>query len=355
MDEVVRWIGVGTMKVVPLSESYNDAYDDFLNRTDAALLYHTRKYKALLEHLLGCESHYWLAVKEGKVEGVLPLMATRGPYGEVINSLPFYGSIGGVLAGSRLALETLCRKYEDVIRDVGVAASTMVTNPFDHSYSGLISYDFVDKRIGQVTDLPGGSGDTVSDEIFRSIDGSARRNIKKAARCGIDVSVENNAVNFLHRVHVDNMKTIGGKSKPVIFFELLKKIFVADEDYRIYVARTVGDREPVAALLVFYFKETVEYFIPATVHSYRERQPMAAILWRAMCDAGTMGYRWWNWGGTWESQKGVYRFKKKWGARDIMYQYYIKLNNMRILKDSPGGLERYYKYFYVVPFSALCE
>ncbi len=343
------------MKIVPMSDCYNEAYDDFLERTDAALLYHTRKYKTLLEQLLGCDSQYWLAVNKGKVEGVLPLMMIRGPYGTVINSLPFYGSIGAILAGNRVAGEVLCRKYKDIVHEKGVGSATMVSNPFDQTYSGMIAHDLIDTRIGQVTKLPCGNEEAVSDAILKIMNGAARRNIKKAERCGIKVSVDNTAMDFLYRVHVDNMTTIGGKSKSSLFFDLVQKIFVAGEDYRVYVACSGEGGKPVAALLVFYFRNTVEYFIPATVHSYREQQPMAAILWRAMRDASSMGYRIWNWGGTWTSQEGVYRFKKKWGARDLVYRYYIKLNNEEILRENPERLEECYKNFYVVPFFALRE
>lgn len=353
MAWVFRGVGVETMKLVLMDDSHNSAYDDFLAQVDVALLYHTRSYKMLLERLLGCESQYWLAINQGKIEGVLPLMASHGPYGTVINSLPYYGSIGAVLARNRNAQELLINKYNEIINEKGVASATMVSNPFDHASSHGVDHDLTDIRIGQVTGLPNGSREEVANEIFKIITGSARRNINKARRCGISVFVDNMAMDFLYRVHVDNIMSIGGKPKSRLFFDLIPKIFEAGKEYRIYIARIGTRGEPVAALLVFYFKETVEYFIPATIREYRGQQPMAAILWRAIRDAGTMGYRQWNWGGTWVSQEGVYRFKKKWGARDLEYRYFIKLNNKKILEENPGRLGGYYKDFYVVPFSAL--
>ena len=44
---------------------------------------------------------------------------------------------------------------------------------------------------------------------------------------------------------------------------------------------------------------------------------MALILNKAFDDAKMKGYKYWNWGGTWLSQKGVFRFKKKNGELKV--------------------------------------
>ncbi len=80
---------------------------------------------------------------------------------------------------------------------------------------------------------------------------------------------------------------------------------------------------------------------------------MALILYRAMEDAAARGCTCWNWGGTWLSQQGVYRFKRKWGAGDRRYRYYVRVNDEGVLHRSPGELLSAYPDFYVVPFDRL--
>ena len=82
---------------------------------------------------------------------------------------------------------------------------------------------------------------------------------------------------------------------------------------------------------------------------------MSAILKTAMEDAGKQGYKRWNWGGTWASQTGVYRFKRKWGAVDKRYDYYIQLNDESMLSWSQEKILKSFPGFYVLPFSALKE
>ncbi len=82
-------------------------------------------------------------------------------------------------------------------------------------------------------------------------------------------------------------------------------------------------------------------------------QPHAAILITAMVNAAERGFHTWNWGGTWTSQTGVYRFKRKWGARETSYRYFTQVNDVTLLQQTPQQLLDEYPDFYVVPFSAL--
>ena len=72
-----------------------------------------------------------------------------------------------------------------------------------------------------------------------------------------------------------------------------------------------------------------------------------------MTDASVQGYAWWNWGGTWLSQEGVYRFKSRWGTKDMPYRYFTSVHNPEILKVSPAELLAWYPSFFTVPFSVL--
>ena len=80
---------------------------------------------------------------------------------------------------------------------------------------------------------------------------------------------------------------------------------------------------------------------------------MAALLIQSMTEAANLGYKWWNWGGTWPTQTGVYRFKKKWGAEEGRYDYHIHINNSEIMRASSDELLKAYPNFYTIPFNML--
>ena len=109
----------------------------------------------------------------------------------------------------------------------------------------------------------------------------------------------------------------------------------------------------MAGLLLLYFNKTVEYITPAIDADYRSLQPLSLILVEAMTDASRRGFIWWNWGGTWNTQMGLYRFKKKWGALERGYDYYTQLNDLSILEWSREKILEAFPNFYIIPFSAL--
>jgi hypothetical protein len=227
-------------------------------------------------------------------------------------------------------------------------AATVIANPLAQRQASLV-HDLVDRRIAHITPLSG-SGDTET-RILAAIDGSARRNAGKAARLGVRVAVENDSFEALQSLHHASMSAIGAQVKAPAFFDAVPRRFGPGAEFDLYVARLDG--EAVAALLVFYCAQTVDYYVPAVSPEHRSEQPMAAILLRAMSDAAERGLARWNWGGSWPSHESLQRFKAKWGGIPIEYRYETKLNDDSLLCAQPEELLAEYPGFFVVPFSAL--
>ena len=160
--------------------------------------------------------------------------------------------------------------------------------------------------------------------MIKIFDDPRPRNIRRALKEGVQVSSGNEkvSVEFLYKIHVENMQAIGGLSKSWDFFEKLLSDMPRDL-WSVYVG--AKDDQPIAALLVFYFNGTVEYFTPVIMSEHRKTQALALVIFEAMKDAvSKKGCKNWNWGGTWLSQGGVYDFKKRWGTSDYPY-YYLSL------------------------------
>jgi lipid II:glycine glycyltransferase (peptidoglycan interpeptide bridge formation enzyme) len=182
-----------------------------------------------------------------------------------------------------------------------------------------------------------------------------RNAIRKAIKSGVKVQHEGSmiALEKLAALHHDNMNKIRGLSKPYKVFKSIYECFSYDKDYRVYIATKDGIE--VAILLVFFFNKTAEYFIPATKLEYREFQPMSLMIFKAMQEAVKRNLLYWNWGGTWISQKGVYNFKKRWGTRDYPYYYYVKVYDDNLLSRNHQELVAQYPFYYTVPFNKLKE
>lgn len=330
--------------LIPSSE---DEYTEFILKTLGATFYHSLTFRDLLIEVLNPIVEYALARRDGLIVGVLPLMGRAGPCGTVFNSLPFFGSYGGILAVDADARECLANWFLNRLGSKDVAAATVVSNPFDPNQNQeWEDADASDLRVAQWTPLP--SAARCNTTLFGLIDGSARRNVRTAEKAGVTVSIDNSAFAFLEMTHRANMAVIGGNHKPATFFTAVQRVMRADEDYRLYVAH--HQNVPVAAILLFYHGDYVEYITPVTAMDSRDLQPTAAILYKAMTDAIHEGRRVWNWGGTWLEQDGVYRFKRKWGAKERQYKYSTFVREPSLVRMIPTEVSKHYPYFYVFPF-----
>jgi hypothetical protein len=336
------------LRLAPLRTEDEAQYTRFLAACPGSTVYHSLAYRDLLVAMLAPNVEYVLAWRGREIVGLLPLMGKAGPAGTVLNSLPFFGSHGDILAVDEEARGALVTWFLDRLQKQDVAAATIIANPFaPASASNWSDSSSSDERISQWTPLP--EGPNAHSTLLEMIDGSARRNVRKAETAGVTVREEPTAFEFLEDTHRLNMAEIGGRPKPASFFTAIPQVLRPKHDYRLYVAEQAG--EPVAAVLLFYFGQFVEYITPVTRPGSRELQPTAAILYRAMCDAIDEGRRIWNWGGTWLTQDGVYRFKRKWGAHETRYRYTTFVRSPELLRMTQEALVMHYPFFYAFPFS----
>jgi hypothetical protein len=337
---------VSKVRVIHQSECSQEVVENFVIQHEKGLIYSTPSFQYFLANLLSAEIRSLVALDDdNNVLGTLPLLAKRGPYGLILNSLPFFGSNGGVLSTSTEVTRLLVDAYNSLCSSQDVALSVWISHPFCDF--GSPRHHFVDERIAQWTPLTGDS----DFDLNKLIDSSARRNIAKAHRSNVSVTEDSSAIDYLQTEHVRNMTAIGGKTKPPEFFSMLREQLTYGKHWRLYSAVNNGER--IAALLTFEGGKTVEYVMPVVSAAHRGYQPTAAILRKAMTDAVERGYKTWNWGGTWLTQPGVYRFKKKWGALDGSYKYYVTVNNESMLLKSAHELAAAYPFFYTIPYQNL--
>lgn len=344
------------MRVEILDKYLEKEYEEYILRSERALLYASNKYRAFLKDILGSEDCYFVAInRDNQIVGALPTFLMRNPtYGNVLNSLPFFGSNGSIIEheGNEDVRKKLLEEFNQFSLRNNCVSSTIITSPFEsnsHVYEEYKSFNYRDARIGQISKLPEGAK-VIEEKLIKQFDEAGRRNIKKAKKMGVVVRQDelDKSMCFLMNTHFENMEKIGGIAKPKSFFEKVSNHFQYGIDFKIYTAYFEG--KAIAALMLFYYNNTVEYYVPVVVQDYRTYQGLSLIIFEAMKEAAKMGYRWWNWGGTWEGQHNLYRFKSKWGAEDMRYCYYTNVYDKNLIKQTKETLLAEYPYFYTVPF-----
>lgn len=328
--------------------------EDYILRSRNSLVYTNPAFINLITSHLNATS-WWMIARDPKtIRGVLPFVESQtGEFGTVLNSLPFYGSNGGVVQefSDNKIKKILIKDFFVYANEQKACSATIVTNPLledNHIYADILKDFILDERIGQITHLPQNPED-----LIRLFDEPRPRNIRRAIKERVQVTRGNqrDSIEFLYNLHVENMKAIGGLSKSWDFFEKLL-LDVPTELWSVYIGTIDG--KPVAALLLFYFNRTVEYFTPVIHSEHRNTQALALIIYEAMKDAVKIKKcNNWNWGGTWLNQTGVYDFKKRWGTKDYPYFYYTKLFRKEVLLSNKDALLENYPGFFVLPFKEL--
>lgn len=339
-------------------------YQEFIDKCDDALFYHSLKYKKFLEKILITSvSRYLIAVKENRIIAALPMFVLKTESGVVVNSLPFFGSHGSIIAlpnTDNVIKRDLVQKYLEFCESVEALSGTIISNltDSDHRLLESIKAEYQDFRTGQITFLPPLSTDIEIDISIMSILHSKTRNsVRKGLKSGLIFQIDDNpkVLSEIYYLHCENLRSLNGIPKPAEMFDALSIFFKRSEDYEIFTARTKSG-QLVSGLLVFYFKDWVEYFVPVTSAQFRSMQPLSAVIYLAMKHSVIhKSSRRWNWGGTWPSQTDVYFFKSRWGSMEFPYKYFTKEFSGISIKDSfcARDLLESFKYFYTIPFSEL--
>jgi Acetyltransferase (GNAT) domain len=353
------------IEVELLSPGREAQYEELLHSVDSSLFYASLAYRQFLRTVLAesCD-RYLIALQHGRVIGALPsFVKYSSRHGNVLNSLPFYGSNGGITVAPSLAQrETVKSALTDAFISLAaeekLVTSTLISNPLqddEEFYRAHTGATLCDERVGQVTPLPILSGDEghIEAHLMALFHQKTRNSIRKAQKSEIVVSHSGSAAALatLADIHQQNMAAINGPAKDASVFQAIRENFKYDQDYRIYLAEKDGTI--IAALLVFFFHRTVEYYTPVTLEEYRLFQPMSLLIFEAMKEAVRSDLRYWNWGGPGPVQPGIYNFKKRWGAVDRPYYYYTRVFDESVRGYSKEILLAEYPYFYVIPFRAL--
>ena len=338
----------------------SDLMRDELAIKNKGLFFHSSARINFLKNYLEAQDLSIGALIDGKLVGFLNLLAKDGPLAKVANSSPYYGSNGGIIIDLTLQEElqvevkqSLLSFLYEVEQKNDIALICIITNPLyqdDEFYRKYFKYDLEDYRIGQLTPLPDNE-----EKLFPLFHYKTRNMIRKAQKFGFETytTKEEKDVDFLYETHKENMEEIGGLAKTKDYFK--KSLFHSDYKWELWIAS--HKNEKAAGILLYIFGSVVEYVTPVIKYKYRSQQPLSLLIYEGMKKAIKEKREWWNWGGTWKTQEGVYRFKSRWGTVDMNYYYFIRLcsseKKKEFLNSSKEFLLSNYRYFYTVPFEVL--
>jgi len=294
----------------------------------------------------------------------LPIVSKAdGDLGIVINSLPWYGSLGGINSETPIVASDRIELLQQVESKVFQESATfMALNvvptemPYIDSYRSILRPGIEVRRRTQVTELPNSLKGDAQTQLLNLLHPKTRNAIRKGLFQEFDIRVsyaeDLKVVNDLYLLHAENMAVMGSPPKPLSHFISLKQ-HAPEGALRIIAAYCEG--EMIAALLTVTVGSTLEYLTPVIDQRFRSTQILSALIWFEMLDAIKRNVRWWNWGGTGWTQDSLYRFKSRFGGVPIEYLTLVNYSEsgLKRLNQLGNFVPRSLEYFYVFPFENL--
>ena len=215
------------MTTTELTADLEAGYESFLSARPEALVWHSLGFRDVLLEVLDCEPRYLVEQTNRKVSGVMPLMEKDG----ILNSLPYFGSMGGPVGGGR----GLRMAYSERVEEA--RAGTVISNPFA---SHPVRFNQLVRREAQWSPLP-------ATQLSLPSMKKVRLDLNRASRAGVEVVRDQGAMRELELVHRQNMKAVGAPPRTPGFFAAVERHL----DYELWIAAIRG--QLAAALLVLHY------------------------------------------------------------------------------------------------------
>jgi len=267
-------------------------------------IFHTTGWARVLIDSYGFTPQYYLRLEGGKIAVAIPMMEIRnfGPGARGV-SLPFSDFCDPLLSESV--------RLQDVLKDAIEYGKT----------KGLTSLEIrtrkeVPKEIFPYTDYFHHDLDLIEGEerLFSRFRPSNQRNIKKAAREGVEVDFQTSldAVEHYYALHCGTRKKHGLPPQPFSFFRNIQKHILSKGNGFVALAAYQGIKIAGAVYLHSGKKAVFKYGASDVMH--QELRANNLIMWEAIRWYCRNGFANLSFGRTDPENEGLRNYKRGWGS-----------------------------------------
>ncbi len=296
------------------------AWDAFVEANPQATFFHRIGWKTVLEEAFDHRTHYLLAERAGRIEGVLPLAEIKSRlFGHALISTPFcvYGGIAAASEAARQALDARAQALAEAL-GVGHLEYRDRDAPAHPDWPGTGLYVTFRKRL-----------EPEAEKNMLAIPRKQRAMVRKGIKNGLTAEMEAGVDGFF-RLYADNVHRHGTPALPKRYFALLRRVFGRDCEVLLVRAPT---GELVSGVLFFRFRdEILPYYAGDTVQA-RALAANDFKYWELMRRACEQGVRLFDYGRS-KVGTGPYDFKRNWGFEPQPLHYGYKLVRARRLPEN---------------------
>lgn len=299
-----------------------DACDTYVRDHADGKFFHLSGWADAARRAYGYRTLSLVARRGAEIVGLLPLVDVRAPLlGRSLVSTAFTVD-GGPVANNDVVINALADKAAALGAENNANYIELRANP-------ALGADWLKKTgvyAGFELPLPVDEAETLA-MIPRKRRAEVRKAIKAAEAGDLKVQITND-LDALYRLYAVALRNHGTPVFPKKFLHALAESF--SEEIEISIAEYGG--APVAALLSFYFKDTVLPYYIGALPEARSARAAEYLYWSLMRRAAEKGVTRFDFGRS-KIDSGPYHFKKLWGAEPHPITYRCKLVCAKSLPD----------------------
>jgi FemAB-related protein (PEP-CTERM system-associated) len=289
--------------IVDVDKSNIDFWKKYINKRVDSTFVDTIEWKTIIEKVYGLHSYWYLAERNGIVEGILALTLANHPiFGKYLATAPF-GSVGGFYYDTKEAGEVLLKRAEELNRKLRTKYVLIRKyNDAGNPPSGWVNDPIYSSYMVNITDH--------TDNYYRNtLSRKTRACIRDSKRKGL-------FSRFGHFELLDDfwfvilraMKELGSPYHSRAYLESILKIFGDKVSVNVLYTR---DKLPCAAGLSIFHNDQVDFVYGPILNKYRSLNIGEYLYWSIIDENFKKGYRKINLGRSLDGS-GNEQFKLKW-------------------------------------------
>jgi len=295
------------MTVRDFESSDATSWDAFVRAHPDGSVFHLTKWRTVIQRAFDHRSHYLIAERDGKIQGILPLARIRSMlFGDSLVSVPF-AVYGGILAIDSSAHDDLAQAAQELANEKRVDYLELRNRTRRHpDWPQKDLYVTFRKRL-----------DPDPDANLARIPRRQRAMVRRGIKAGLTTEIDSSPDRF-YPLYAASVRNLGTPVFPRRYFEILCEVLGKDCE----ILTVLHEGRPVSSVMSFYSRdEVLPYYGGGTV----EARNVAAndfMYWELMRRACDRGIQIFDYGRS-KRETGSYRFKKHWGfePEPLFYEY----------------------------------
>jgi len=341
-------------EIILINPIQDPRWDRFVLDHPFGWIVHLAGWKTVLESTFSHMTGYYLAMTDGiggEITAAMPLFEVKSWLkGNRLICIPSANQCDPLISSPE-DMEKLATAGINLSNDLGTSyieirsfasAPLIKDGRFRRDSSFVCHYLLLDKNPEQLINTFHAS--------------SVRKRIEQAVSSNMCLKTGENEsdVRKFYHLYLGLRRRLGLPPQPYKFFKMIWETFYPADQVTLLLAES--DKNTIAALMLFKFKDRVSALLLASDVRYRELHPDHFLFWEAIKLAYNEGYKYFDFGRTSVSEKTLMDFKGRWGTETIeLPQYfYPKETSMTtavIQKSTSYGIAR--KVLKLVPLPVL--